>query len=1158
MPEKSIPTDGEQSLENAQQATQQLVSGMPDTTPLDNPDDTATSSYEHAYKLLGRVEEAQRHRIATQMGQVVDLGVSPEAESSEIKPEKYQSKLTEECIKHIGTYFSGAYDPEKTEDEVWTKAIEMAIDGRYEMQPNVGSRGAALVMSVLSGVELNDWQKLTCLRGSRFYAGVAAWSEANSQYQPVSIDEPKFAQDLIGQGEAQVLVDELDRFRSLPASLAYELVDTYPAVVRNLASFEDPDYNLLAHKLLDSGNMPELFGSLDDFKNLDNDIVDAFLNTGSIADICAVAQNLSSFENPDYQKVADELTKGNNPINIGYVASFLPNFKSLNNETAQTLLTYYPHDTIANRGVFNDLTIEQIADAVIERHGQVIFDRIKDFSNEERGYLAQRIMNAGTAYAEKLIPQLEDFKDTTLDENALVDLFINYKPEVLLNNLDHFTSPDVERIVDAALEQKLFSQIAVNLPKLSNLKLDVAQTLIEQESSGIYVVMAQHADAFHSPAEVLSLMPEHIWTDSDFADAVVENIAKYNLTSDALNEVLTKCAQNYSTAQKIAHLDLHDLGLKQSAVDTLLAKIASIKPELTDVREDNPYESVSGSIDVLTLTKPGTELHKIGSQISKLLREAKDDSTHPFNSLATAISNKFGGLESQIVQRQKYNGYDDVLGEEPNSPTNSLFPTYRRLVADYLALEFEDRGYGLETVSKTELAQVLVTMSNVLSHANDKFLDVLQTDIPYYDKLYTEWDAKRLGQKDFQEVFLGRDGVYAYIGRRAQLQARKRFLGLEGQRHELEMPTYLVYPRTFRDSLNPETKSEYLSQNIPSPQAAHYYDTGFTGTIPQDIMRVLGVSEADWDERIRLLSASKRDRTVLGLEGSKSERDQVVNTVEYNVKNESTAQGLYGDGDVLKPYAQPTTAAERLAFGLVQQALHRHYYVREMHSLQSSETRIAMTAQTLQGGELRLSSELDEVQKKELTDLFDHDNIGQRLLATAQTIKLSDPNDPYPDEAVFEIPLSSTDGVIVKSVVTDKQQGPLDEFEALILLQKLGIDSPKPLGRIFTNGQHGFIVMQKLPGISGRAIQQYFDDNSIPEPEQIFLLARAKEKMIEVAETVRRDTGLDKPWRLKDFMVVFGRVDDGSGFLDVQRMLPIDFERANVFDPKRPQSIEIE
>lgn len=1153
MPEKPVPTEGEQSLEDAQQAAPLLASGVSDEASLNNRGVTADSpNYQHAYEQLGSIEETQRHQVATQVGRLVELGVQSEAKLPEDHQGEFTTDLSKECIERIGKYFSGAYDSSKTEDEVWSEAINFAIDGGYEMQDYEG-QAAALMMSRLAGIHLSDGQLIDCLEGSRMYTGIAAWSVETSQYEPISVDETELARRMIDT-DPKNFAENISAFSSLPGELVNDLIDKFPyELASNLSVFENPDYNLLAHELLKRGYTPALERNLEDFRHLDDTVFNALVASGGLSRVASVAASPSSFENPDYQRIADELNKIDKGLHIGLLAKNLGDFKSLNNETAQLLFNYDPSRVIANRGAFADLTIEQIADATVERYTSAIFNNIDYFTNDERGYLAQRIMNAGTAYAVKLIQQLEDFKDTTLDEGALVNLFVDYKPEVLLNNLENFTNPDSERIVEAALEQKLFSQVAVNLPKLSDLKLDVAQTLIEQDNPGIYVVMAQYANAFHSPTEVLGLIPEHVWSDSDFADAVVENIAKYNLTPDALNDALTKCAQNYSTAQKIKQLDLSGMGLKQEAIDTLLNYITTIKPEASGVASKNPFASESGSIDRATLTKPGTNIHALGSKISKLLREAKKDTDHPFNHLSHLVDSYYKILTRRTQERADY---ADTLGESPESPTNSMHTTYRRLAADFIAMNLitdETLDPTLADTSRINWERLDAKLGNALDEANQKFLDVLRTDVPYYDKLFTEWDAKRLGQKDFQEVFLGRDGVYAYIGRRAQIQARKRFLGLEGEEHDTTMPTYLVYPRDFRDNLTTETKDVYLRQNIPNPQAAHYYDTGFTGTVPQDIMKVLGLSEADWDERIRLLSGTKRDRTVLGLEGSENERHQIVNTIEYNVKNERTAAGLYNDeNDELRPYAEPTSPKDRLQFALVQQALHRHYYVKEMEALQGAETRVAMTATSLQSGELRLSTRLDDTQKQQLTEFFDHDNIGQRLLSGAKQIKISDPSDPYPDEAVFEIPLAGTDGVIVKSVVTDKQQGPLDEFEALLLLQKVGVDSPKPLGRIFTDGQHGFVIMEKLPGISGRAIQQYFDENNISEEDQQGILAYTKDKMQEIAETIRRDTGLDKPWRLKDFMLVFETLPT-----TVDRMLPIDFERANVFDPQHPQSIEI-
>jgi hypothetical protein len=150
---------------------------------------------------------------------------------------------------------------------------------------------------------------------------------------------------------------------------------------------------------------------------------------------------------------------------------------------------------------------------------------------------------------------------------------------------------------------------------------------------------------------------------------------------------------------------------------------------------------------------------------------------------------------------------------------------------------------------------------------------------------------------------------------------------------------------------------------------------------------------------------------------------------------------------------------------------------------------------------------------------------------------------------VFELDVAGR-AVIVKNVVPSKQQGPLDEFEALRVLQGVGVDAPRPLARVFTQGQSGFIVMDKLPGVSGRTIRDYFEGEGMNTAPRQDILRQARDKMNEIAETVRRDTGLDKPWRLKDFMIVFGT--DASGRKIIERMLPMNpFQ--NPIPSKKPQ-----
>lgn len=205
--------------------------------------------------------------------------------------------------------------------------------------------------------------------------------------------------------------------------------------------------------------------------------------------------------------------------------------------------------------------------------------------------------------------------------------------------------------------------------------------------------------------------------------------------------------------------------------------------------------------------------------------------------------------------------------------------------------------------------------------------------------------------------------------------------------------------------------------------------------------------------------------------------------------------------------------------------------------------------------EMRIDGEYSEAVKGRLAELFSSHDIGAELLQSATSLKIANPNDPYPGEAVFELSVGGDTEVIVKNVVKAKQQGPIDEFEALLLLRKLGVDVPKPIARVFTSGQQGFVVMEKINGESGRTIREFFANNAVSEENKRELMTDALSRMRNIAETVRRDTGIDKPWRLKDFIIEYSR--DGNDQYHIASMRPIDFERAKVFDPDDPHSIEL-
>lgn len=696
-----------------------------------------------------------------------------------------------------------------------------------------------------------------------------------------------------------------------------------------------------------------------------------------------------------------------------------------------------------------------------------------------------------------------------------------------------FTGLNHSEIAHQLIDAGDGGEVVGNLDNFTGLDASVAHKLID---AGYELQVLQCAHVFgESTSEIVLGCIDKIKLDADVADAVLEHLSDYGMDTAAQCTVLWACANHYSTAQKVAQLDLEGL-IGSEEASKLRAHIAELKPDLQGVEKYNPYADEAGDMEHVTSSRPGTKFHERAIQANRRLRSPE---TEEDRELAETIQQAYDKLRADIASQYGDQYSQEMFGKRGDK-LGDIWPAYRRLVADYIAVMDE---YGLP---------------EALERAAKAFNQVLKVDTKYYDRLFAEWDAKRIGEREFQEVFLGRDGVYAYVARRAQLYARRRRLGMSSHAAGgslMEFPTYLVYPRGFRDELDDVVKDEYLHPRIQNPDAAYYYDTGFTGTIPEDIMRVLGVSESDRDSRIRLLSASDRPRTVLGLKGDKPERDQIVNTIEYHVKDEESAEGLYRTEDGrLEPYSRPTNPDERLAFRMTQLALSRHYYTRELKN--TEPVNMGYEVKRLEGQrEMRIDGEYSEAVKGRLAELFSSHDIGTELLQSATSLKIANPNDPYPGEAVFELSVGGDTEVIVKNVVKAKQQGPIDEFEALLLLRKLGVDAPKPIARVFTSGQQGFVVMEKINGESGRTIREFFANNAVSEANQRELMADALSRMRDIAETVRRDTGIDKPWRLKDFIIEYSRDDNGQ--YHIASMRPIDFERAKVFDPDDPHSIEL-
>ena len=935
------------------------------------------------------------------------------------------------------------------------------------------------------------------------------------------------AHQLIDTGYGGYVARYLDKFTNLDASVAHQLIDTGNgegvarrpnnftglnhseiaqklidagnggAVVRNLDNFTGLNHSEIAQKLIDAGNGGVVAGYLNNFTGLNHsEIAHQLIDAGNGR---AVARNLNKFTNLD-ASVAHQLIDAGDG---GAVVRYLDNFTGLDASVAHKLIdTGNGGAVVRNLNKFTGLNHSEIAHQLIDTgNGGEVVRYLDKFTGLDHNEIAHKLIDAGSGW-------------------------------LIAHNLDKFTG------LDASVAHKLVDagdggEVVGNLDNFTGLDASVAHKLID---AGYELQVLQCAHVFgESTSEIVLGCIDKIKLDADVADAVLEHLSDYGMDTAAQCTVLWACANHYSTAQKVAQLDLEGL-IGSEEASKLRAHIAELKPDLQGVEKYNPYADEAGDMEHVTSSRPGTKFHERAIQANRRLRSPE---TEEDRELAETIQQAYDKLRADIASQYGDQYSQEMFGKRGDK-LGDIWPAYRRLVADYIAVMDE---YGLP---------------EALERAAKAFNQVLRVDTKYYDKLFAEWDAKRIGEREFQEVFLGRDGVYAYVARRAQLYARRRRLGMSSHAAGgslMEFPTYLVYPRGFRDELDDVVKDEYLHPRIQNPDAAHYYDTGFTGTIPEDIMRVLGVSESDRDNQIRLLSASDRPRTVLGLKGDKPERDQIVNTIEHHVKDEESAEGLYRTEDGrLEPYSRPTEPDERLAFRMTQLALSRHYYTRELKS--TEPVNLGYEVKRLEGQrEMRIDGEYSEAVKGRLAELFSSHDIGAELLQSATSLKIANPNDPYPGEAVFELSIGGDTEVIVKNVVKAKQQGPIDEFEALLLLRKLGVDTPKPIARVFTSGQQGFVVMEKINGDSGRTVKDFFANNAVSEANQRELMADALSRMRDIAETVRRDTGIDKPWRLKDFIIEYNRDDNGQ--YHIASMRPIDFERAKVFDPDDPHSIEL-
>lgn len=255
----------------------------------------------------------------------------------------------------------------------------------------------------------------------------------------------------------------------------------------------------------------------------------------------------------------------------------------------------------------------------------------------------------------------------------------------------------------------------------------------------------------------------------------------------------------------------------------------------------------------------------------------------------------------------------------------------------------------IDAIYNQEVARAMgkPTISQIGSEIVSEVHEMYQRDIPAYQYVYDSFDQMRAeGDKPF-EIYLGRDGVYAFHGRRGQVASRKSLLDPAervrlkelGELDELYPKyKYFVFNRPMHYAAsevhgdinaaqNRRVLQHYIKQAISPEDNPHFYDTGYVGSIPVAIMHLMGFSKDEIDKRIHLLSSGFKHRKVRQL----PEDFQInIELIETNEKDEASAVGVTQlDTGELEHVAQPTSIYEQLHFIVARDTLLRHFWIAE-------------------------------------------------------------------------------------------------------------------------------------------------------------------------------------------------------------------------------------
>lgn len=206
----------------------------------------------------------------------------------------------------------------------------------------------------------------------------------------------------------------------------------------------------------------------------------------------------------------------------------------------------------------------------------------------------------------------------------------------------------------------------------------------------------------------------------------------------------------------------------------------------------------------------------------------------------------------------------------------------------------------------------------------------------YADTLFNEFEhaSKRTVHEKLSEVYLGRDGIYAYNARQAQLNAIRKSMGPDERRRRRQEEDELHYVIASRSA---EWVPE-MHESLLGSARTMFIDTGFSGTIPRKIARAqasagrgekVGMKDrGPWSEPDDIMRLFSTDYPRYGFQQLMSHNDATI--IEHDAKT-TFSSGVINGG-------RPTPALEQLVFRQARDQIRAQAYERTLALTQEAQS----------------------------------------------------------------------------------------------------------------------------------------------------------------------------------------------------------------------------